>query len=471
MNAMLARWKLSFHLKYSAWLLQGLSRITFWSDKFKQRLSPLGMGIVAGLVLTLVFGANIKLSSIYQAFALLSAVFLTSLLVVWFKSIWAKKKGQHGKWMLQRNLPAFATVGVPTSYHIILQNHSQKVAYDISVGEVMPLPKPSLFQFLHMQEPHENQRNWYDRHTGFYRFVWLQDWLNGAALEAQLVSEVAAGASTNITAQLLPLRRGYIHLVQLRLRFPEPLGLAYQFENYNQVDSLLVLPKAYQLPVQLLAGGSRAYQQGGVSQASHVGDSEEFSKLREYRDGDSPRHVFWPSLARMDNPLVKEYQDEFYARSALVLDNFGGEDKRSLFEEAISVAAGFAMHTESNELLLDLMYVGEAEQSEHLLAGRAIAHAEQMLETLATLEMSHGDFSSLKQSILMQAEKLSSCILILSAWDEPRQALVHQLRALSKPCLVFVLAEDEITIEEHSIDDQSVYVLRSGMIQQTLDAM
>ncbi|MDX8382340.1 MAG: DUF58 domain-containing protein, partial [Ghiorsea sp.] len=207
------------------------------------------------------------------------------------------------------------------------------------------------------------------------------------------------------------------------------------------------------------------------SQASHVGDSEEFSRLREYRDGDSPRHVFWPSLARMDNPLVKEYQDEFFARSALVLDNFGGEDKRSLFEEAISVGAGFAMHTESNELLLDLMYVGEAEHSEHLLAGRAIAHAEQMLEILATLEMCHGDFSSLEQSILIQAEKLSSCILILLAWDEPRQALVHQLRALSKPCLVFVLAEDEFSIDEHSIDDQGVYVLRSGLIQQTLDAI
>ncbi|MDX8382020.1 MAG: hypothetical protein R8M14_07910, partial [Ghiorsea sp.] len=248
MKTMLARWKLSFHLKYSAWLLQGLSRITFWSDKFKQRLSPLGMGVVAGMVLTLVFGANIKLSSIYQAFALLSGVFITSLLVVWFKSIWAKKKRQHDKWLMQRKLPAFSTVGVPTSYQIILQNHSQKVAYEISVGEVMPLPKPSLNQFLHMQEPHENQRNWYDRHTGFYRFVWLQDWLNGAVLEPQLVNEVAAGASQNITLPFLPLRRGYIHLVQLRLRFPEPLGLTYQFENYNQVDSLLVLPKAYRLP-------------------------------------------------------------------------------------------------------------------------------------------------------------------------------------------------------------------------------
>jgi len=266
-----------------------------------------------------------------------------------------------------------------------------------------------------------------------------------------------------------PLRRGFIHFSQLRLRFPEPLGLAYSLKTYKLVDSLLSLPKAYILPNHWAMGGKRSYQQGGVSQASHVGESEEFSRLREYRDGDSPRHLFWPSLARASKPLVKEYQDEYFTRAALVLDNFTTidtqENMRLLFEEAVSVAAGFAMQTDSNDMLLDLMFVGADKHAEHQLVGRAIAHVEQMLETLATVELCHAEFKTLSKVILEQSERLSGCILILLAWDKPRQVLVAQLRALSIPCKVLLIQGND----ENHVLDEHVTLLRLGHIQQDLD--
>ena len=44
------------------------------------------------------------------------------------------------------------------------------------------------------------------------------------------------------------------------------------------------------------------------------------SSLRDYRPGDPLQRVHWKSFARTGRPVVKEYQDEFFERHALVLD-------------------------------------------------------------------------------------------------------------------------------------------------------
>lgn len=466
MKNWLKRFKHGFHIRYSAWLMQGLSRIIFWSHKFKQRLSPLGRFVAAAMLLTLVFGSNIKLSSIYQLFALLTALLFTALLLIWLKSKTFKPELE-----VKRQLPQFATVDVPTSYRIQVKNPSKKDYYNLNVGELQSLAKSSLTQFLNTREPLEEQRNWYDRHTGFYRFVWLQDWLRGAKFSSQGIEHVKVGETVSSKIKLTPMRRGYIHFSAMRVRFPEPLGLAYSFKTCPLVESLLVLPKAYDLPHDIAKGGKRSYQQGGVSQASHVGESEEFSRLREYRDGDSPRHLYWPSLARASKPLIKEFQDEYFTRAALVLDNFTSvesrEQKRPVFEEVVSVAAGFAMQADSNDMLLDLMFVGADKHAEHQLVGRALAHAEHMLETLATVELCDAEFQSLSKVVLGQSERLSGCMLILLDWDAPRQALVEQLHALSIPSKVFLIQENDAVPVRH----EHVIPLRMGYIQQDLDKL
>ena len=67
------------------------------------------------------------------------------------------------------------------------------------------------------------------------------------------------------------------------------------------------------------------YQEGGVALAANIGRSEEFVSLREYRHGDPVRHIHWRSWAKTGKPIVKEFEDEFFVRHALVLDTFTDE--------------------------------------------------------------------------------------------------------------------------------------------------
>ena len=162
------------------------------------------------------------------------------------------------------------------------------------------------------------------------------------------------------------------------------------------------------------------YQEGGVALAANVGRSEEFVALREYRHGDPLRHIHWRSWAKAGKPIVKEFEDEFFVRHALVLDTFDDEPHSEVLEEAVSVAASFACTVLTQESLLDLLFVGN--QSYCFTAGRGLAHADQMLEILASVRnCADKKFETLEHLVLNHISAVSGCICVLQRWDEARQ--------------------------------------------------
>lgn len=53
---------------------------------------------------------------------------------------------------------------------------------------------------------------------------------------------------------------------------------------------------------------------------------EEVRQIREYRDGDSVRHIHWNQTARRDSLWVKEYEEETKGRAVLFLDLKDGKE-------------------------------------------------------------------------------------------------------------------------------------------------
>jgi len=232
-------------------------------------------------------------------------------------------------------------------------------------------------------------------------------------------------------------RRGTLRFVGATVARADPLGLVLSLARAALPDKIVVLPRRYRLP-QLALPGARRYQHGGVTLASSVGESEEFMSLRDYRPGDPLQRIHWKSYARSGRPVVKEYQDEFFERHALVLDTFAaGAD--AAFEEAVSLAASFACTLDTQESLLDLMFAGG--QSYCYTAGRGQMQPESLVEVLAGVRASSArDFHLLHGAVLARRAALSGCILILLAWDEARQALVRALRHSGVPLEVLLVS-------------------------------
>jgi uncharacterized protein (DUF58 family) len=201
----------------------------------------------------------------------------------------------------------------------------------------------------------------------------------------------------------------------------------------------MILPRRYPVGRPTLPG-ARRYQQGGVAFASSVGESQEFVSLREYRPGDPLRKIHWRSWAKTGKPIVRENQDEYFVRHALILDTFLGSGREDLFEEAVSVAASFAASVLTQESLLDLLFVGD--RTFCLTVGRGLGGAERMLEILACVEPCPGkSFSELRQSVLLRRPLMSGCIAVLLGLDEPRRELISALRASQVPVLPLVLVD------------------------------
>jgi len=195
-----------------------------------------------------------------------------------------------------------------------------------------------------------------------------------------------------------------------------------------------------------------------------VGDSEEFIGLREYRPGDPLQRMHWKSFARTGTPIVKEFQDEFFERHALVLDtstrieNSGGED--AAFEEAIAVAASFVYAIDTRECLLDLLFVGGEVRT--YTGGRGQMQVEHMLEVLAGVAPSAPpEFASLARAVSAQRSALTSCIVILLAWDAERKAFIERLRGTG-------LEVRALVVSEQVPDAPGIVPLRPGQIEAGL---
>jgi len=444
-------------------------RLIFALDHWiRRRFTPAGLLALGGLVAAGVFGIDTRQTLAYQLFALL----FTLLCVAFLSNLFF-----HVRLTAQRLLPKCVTIGEPICYQVRIYNLTRHLQQSLSLLEEIKLQSPHFAEFIKAKEPEQDRRNWFDNYVGYPRWLWLLYLSKGAEIpelslpplppisqqrDLGLQTPVATMAYIEVTLTLTPLRRGYIHFTAMTFARPDPLGLVNALYTLPLDDHLLVLPKRY--PVnQLALPGTRKYQPGGIHLAMSVGDAEEFVALREYRPGDPLRHIHWKSLAKLNKPVVKEFQDEFFVRHALILDTFTTETTNALFEAAVSIAASFVAMPYSHEVLLDLMFIGP--QAYCFTGGRGIAQVDTLLEILACVQPClDKPFSSLYPSVIEQAASLSGAICILLHWDDARRHLVQLLRDAGIPLLTIVVTEDPSTLTETT----GIHLIPSNQIAQRL---
>jgi len=396
-------------------------------DRRFTRAGSLALGVLGAAA---VIGLDTNRTVGYQVLTLVLALLVISA---------ASSLVFRGRFVARRVLPRFASVGVPLTYRMAIGNQTSRRQEGLVLLEELADPRPSFEEFTTIREPGEERRNWFDRKVGYPRWAWLMSQKRGAVVAPRPLPPLSPSAETDVTVELTPLRRGHVRFTGVTIARPDPLGLMHALKTIGLPQSLLVLPRRYPMaPIQL--GGYRKYQPGGVALASSVGDSEEFMALRDYRAGDPMRRIHWRSWARVGRPVVREYQDEFFVRHALVLDTFAAPDGHAVFEEAVSVAASIAVSVETQESLLDLMFVGP--ETYCFTAGRGLGNTDRLLEVLACVSACYDKpFRALHRAVLDRHDALSSCVCVLLAWDERRQELIRDLEALGTPTRVFVVGD------------------------------
>ncbi len=388
-----------------------------------RRITPPGRAVVVGALVAAMMGIDPENTVGYQAFTLLFALLVVgTAFSLYFRLHFSAV----------RQLPRFGTVGQPFSYRVTIQNHTPRNQTGLTLLDNLIDPRPSYQQWRALQLDDE-------KYTRPFRLSHRRrsNPFNLATIKEAAVPPLPAHREVQAEVQLTPLRRGLLQFSAVSLARTDPFGLFRTFAKLPLPQTVLILPKRYWLP-PLALPGLQKYQRGGVALASNVGQSDEFVSLREYRRGDPIRHIHWRSWAKAGKPIVKEFEDEFFVRHALVLDTFTDRPYSDEFEEAVSVAASFACTVLTQESLLDLLFVGT--EAYCFTAGRGLAHADQMLEILASVRpCADRSFAALETMVVNHASAVSGCICVLLAWDEERREMVRKLKALGLPVLVLVI--------------------------------
>jgi hypothetical protein len=440
----------------SYWLLH---RVSF---RVKRHVTPAGVVMTAVFCITALFGLNMYKTTLYQVMALSLSLLLVSAVL--------SLTPFRPRLRLRHILPVYGTVGEKIVYSIEITNLGQKPERGIILYEDTADPRPDLNTLLTRKEPYEHLRNAWDRKTLYYRWAWLVLKSGKARLRPIILPDLPPGETLSIASDFTPNYRGYLHFTGVTLARPDILGLFMRNFRIQKAEKLLVLPRRYPLdPPELTS--SRQYHPGGVNLASSIGNSDEFMSLRYYRPGDPLHHIHWRTFARTGELVIKEFEDEFFVRYALVLDTFVPPERERVFEEAVSIAASYIASMDPHDAILDLVLGRHAMDA--FSSGRGLGGSEKMLEILSCVE-SCPDKTVLELKPVLESglKKISGAILVFSGWSRDHEDICRIIHEALVPAVVIVLAEDarqkETIVRETGGSPYPVRVVQIGAVLEEL---
>jgi uncharacterized protein (DUF58 family) len=426
----------------------------------RQRFTAAGMMILMTMPVAGVFGFDTRSTLSSQIFSITLILLITS---ISFSFLF------RGKFSIERKLPNYGTVGTPLFYSCTIKNDNSKAKKGLILIDDLNTSFPTMDEFNSAQDPLDKIRNRVDRFIGYPRLMNTIRKLRGASITPVAIDYIAEKSEAEQNIKLTPLRRGYLYFEKLRLAQADPLGLFQSQKTFKNKDKLLILPKLYKTPA-LNTHGKRTYQQGGINNASSIGDSQEFISLRDYRPGDPLRSIHWKSFAKTNNPVVKEYNDEFFIRYGLILDTWLDNKSENLFEDAVSIAASYMTAQKEQDALLDLMFIGN--NTYRFTSGRGLGGTDNIMEILACIKPVYED--NIKSMELMLQDYMHECsalICVLLDIDESRQQLLKTLSTFNVPLKVLIVSDaDEMELPNiPSLTDMSV--IHHKRIQHDLDTL
>jgi uncharacterized protein (DUF58 family) len=264
-------------------------------------------------------------------------------------------------------------------------------------------------------------------------------------------------------------RRGVFRLGPTDLIMSDPCGFFEVTHHYPATTTLLVYPRASYLPdLQLPAG--RAPGRATVSLRAPE-DTITIGGLRAYLPGDSLRRIHWPSTARHDHLMVREYDREPTGDLWLVVDMDieaqAGRGAEATQEYAVTLAASLAAQfTRGGERrAIGLVVSGQAPVL--LAPARGQTQLWRILRALAEAEPGTGQ--SLSAVLTQAGPSLGSgrTVVVITpsqdaGWVAPLMPLMARGNA---PAAILV---DSTTFDPPLGSDTALLGLRSLLAQQRI---
>jgi uncharacterized protein (DUF58 family) len=400
-------------------------------DSYREVLTPRGKYILWTTAALAMLGLNTRVNQVFKVFAIPAAMLVLAFLF----SLVRKPRGK-----LECRLPLRATALRSLDLHVR--------ARDDSGGWFGPT-------LLSFPRPHK--------------------WGSSIVFEPrQSLLHSNRDGTSEAKVAFKPLRRGKYVLRGPSIRSTDPLALVGGRAKKLPDQAMLVYPRFYAMEEFQIPVGRR-YQPGGIPLASSTADTVEFMGTREYRHGDPLKNIHWRSWARVGKPVVKEFQEEYFCRIAIILDTFLPRRAKPReidgFEAAVSVVASIADYFSRSEYIVDIFAAGP--DIYEVSAGRSLAYLENILDVLACLEPCHeSPFEVVGPALFEKLAQITSVVAILQDWDATRQDFLRRVKASGVEVRVIVVKEGRTREPVYGGGDDlgEIAMMSPGDVENALEA-
>jgi len=157
---------------------------------------------------------------------------------------------------------------------------------------------------------------------------------------AAFLPRVSAGEETTARSANRFVRRGIYPLGTVTISTSFPFGLFLKERDVEIPGELVIWPR-HDRVLRAPATGAGKSRALGITLTRAAGTRGDYRGLREYRPGDDPKDIHWRSSARLQVPVVREYDRDSSESLWICLDLTGqpSEESEALVEVTASLAA------------------------------------------------------------------------------------------------------------------------------------
>lgn len=286
-----------------------------------------------------------------------------------------------------------------------------------------------------------------------------------------LLDKLVSGEATTLFAELeykiKPKRRGEAEFTGTDVLIHSPLRLWRRVHHVRINTPFRVYPNFSDVADFAMLATENRLSQLGVHKKQRRGEGQDFLQLREYRRGDSIKHIDWKATARHQKMITREFQDERDQQIVFLIDcgrrmrhSENGQEHLDQSLNAMLLLSYVATH--QGDGVGFLSFAGHKKWCSPKKGAHTVPHLlENSYDLTSTTDAA--DYLTAARELMSLQKKRSMVVLMTNTRDEDHDDLKQALNMLSKKHLVILAdlleepverkKEDKVT----SLDDALVY--------------
>ncbi|MEN2768105.1 DUF58 domain-containing protein [Ornithinibacillus xuwenensis] len=257
----------------------------------------------------------------------------------------------------------------------------------------------------------------------------------------------------DITYELDRLPRGNYTLPAIRVKTGDVFGLIKKQQVYPIKSELMVYPVERAVHI---VGKMNSYEQGSISSyAMNLKNTNVATGIREYMPGDKFSWIDWKQTAKKNDVMTKEFEQEKSTDTLIILDScFYDRMNLLAYEATVEMSISLMETIRKQATQVGLLSIGE--ETVLFPAKHDPTKMEWVRKHLTSIQPSakYSFALKLKEEILKITNSFYVVLITTHVDERLKEALQHVRLREKKLMIMYVQAENRISVQEHRIIQQ-----------------